>query len=47
MIEAQNETTLHIQWVSGHCDIEGNEDADYTLANQGQYATQSEAAKRP
>ena len=37
----QPETTLHIQWIPGHCGIEGNEEADY-LGNQGQLEDQRE-----
>ena len=40
-VTSQPESRLHIQWIPGHCGIEGNEEADH-LANQAQLEDQSD-----
>ncbi|GFR60808.1 ribonuclease H [Elysia marginata] len=42
-VARRDNTRLHIQWIPGHCGVEGNEEAD-RLANQGQMLDQFDTA---
>ncbi|GFR87311.1 Gag-Pol polyprotein [Elysia marginata] len=42
-VARRDNTRLHIQWIPGHCGVDGNEEAD-RLANQGQMLDQFDTA---